>query len=45
VYYRLHINIPVRAKNEGVKSIDYLEREGLIDQACAIAAEMMETQP
>jgi len=45
VYYRLHINVPVRAKNEGVKSIDYLEREGLIDQACAIAAEMMETQP
>lgn len=42
IYYRLHINAPVRAKNEGVKAIDILEREGLLEQACAIAAEMID---
>jgi len=42
IYYRLHMNVPVKARNEGVKPIDILDREGLIEQACAIAAEMLE---
>ena len=41
--YRLRINIPTRAKNEGIKSIDYLDREGMIDVACSIMAELLES--
>ena len=42
IYYRLHINALVRARNEGVKGIDILDREGMTEQACAIAAEMLQ---
>jgi hypothetical protein len=41
VYYRLHINVTVRARNEGVKPIDFLEREGLLETATSIAVEKM----
>jgi len=41
IYYRLHINVSVRARNEGVKPIDFLEREGLLETATSIAVEKM----
>lgn len=41
VYYRMHINVSVRARNEGVKPIDFLEREGLLETATSIAVEIM----
>lgn len=40
IYYRCSINVKVRAKNDGVKPIDVLEREGLIETATQIAVEM-----
>jgi len=41
IYYRMHINVGVRARNEGVKPIDFLEREGLLQTATSIAVEIM----
>jgi hypothetical protein len=43
ILYRLRINVPTRAKNEGIKSIDYLDREGMLDVACSIMAEILES--
>jgi transposase len=43
IYYRLRINVPTRAKNEGIKPIDYLDREGMLDVACSIMAELLES--
>jgi hypothetical protein len=34
--YRCKTNVKVKAKNEGIKSIDYLEREGLLLTGCSI---------
>lgn len=41
IYYRLHINVRKRAKNEGVKGVDILAREGLLETACAIVGELL----
>ena len=41
LYYRLHINVATRARNEGVKGMDVLEREGLLDTATSITVEML----
>ena len=41
IYYRLHINVTTRAKNEGIKAIDYLDREGMISDAMAIMRELL----
>lgn len=41
IYYRLHINVRKRAKNEGVKGVDILAREGLLETACAIIGELL----
>ena len=41
IYYRLHINVRVRANHEGVHSVDILEREGLLESACAIVGELL----
>jgi len=36
ILYRCHENIKVKANNEGIKPIDYLERENKILNACSI---------
>lgn len=41
LYYRCHINVKVRATHEGIKPLDVIEREGLMDVACSIVAEML----
>jgi hypothetical protein len=34
--YRCKINVKVRAKNEGIKAIDYLEQNNLLLTGCSI---------
>ena len=41
IYYRLHINVRVRAKNEGVSCVDIIDRDGLLESACAIVGELL----
>lgn len=41
LYYRNKINVSVRSKNEGIKVIDYLDRENMIPQCCAIMRELI----
>lgn len=38
--YRLKTNVKVRAKNEGIKTMDYLERENLIPTCISIMIEL-----
>jgi hypothetical protein len=40
ILYRCKENIKVKAKNEGIKPIDYLEREGKLLVACSIMKEL-----
>ena len=40
LYYRCNINVAVRAKNEGVRPVDILEREDLLATATSIAVEL-----
>ena len=39
--FRCHINVKVRAKNEGVKPLDIIEREGLLEIAIAVLEEFI----
>lgn len=39
--YRLEINIPLRAKNRGIKPIEIAEEEGLLPELIAIAREVL----
>jgi len=39
--YRIHRNVRVCANNLGMKKIDYLEKEGLIDTTISIVIELM----
>ena len=41
IYYRLHKNVRVCAKNAGLSKIDYIEQEGLIETAISIVIELM----
>ncbi len=41
IYYRLHKNIRVCAKNAGISKIDYLEENGLIETSASIVIELM----
>ncbi len=41
MYYRCSINLKVRANNDGVRRIDILERDGLLETATSIALEML----
>jgi len=40
IYYRLHRNVRECAKNRGIDTMDYLEEEGLLPDAVAIAREI-----
>jgi len=42
IYYRLKVNIRVRAKNEGVSKLDIIETLGYIDHAYTIVSEGLE---
>lgn len=39
-YYRLHVNLRERAKNQGIPIIDYAEAEGFLPELVAIAREI-----
>jgi len=39
--YRCKINVKVRAKNEGIRPIDYLDRENLLLTACSIVKSLI----
>jgi len=39
--YRCHENIKVKAKNEGIKPIDYMDRENKLLTACSIMKELI----
>lgn len=41
VYYRCRINVTARARHDGVKGVDVLEREGLLETATSIAMELL----
>ena len=41
IYYRCSINVTARARHDGVKSVDVLEREGMIETAASVAMELM----
>lgn len=41
IYYRLHINVRVRATNEGVSCVDIMERDKILQDACAIMGELL----
>lgn len=41
ILYRCKINVKVRAKNEGIRPIDYLERENLLLTACSIVKSLI----
>ncbi len=40
ILYRLKTNVKVKAKNEGIKTMDYLDREGLIPTCISIMIEL-----
>ena len=40
IYYRLHRNVKECAKNRGMDTLDYVEEEGLLPDAVAIAREV-----
>lgn len=40
IYYRLHVNVRERAKNQGVQALDIVEAEGLLPEAVAVAREI-----
>jgi hypothetical protein len=39
-YYRYNCNLQVRAKNSGLKILDYAEQEGLLEDLMSLAVEM-----
>lgn len=41
LYYRERVNVTVRARNEGLKRIDILEKLGLLEVATSIAVELL----
>ena len=44
LYYRCHVNVTTRAKNEGVKPLDIIEREGLTEIAISIAVDILSNE-
>lgn len=40
IYYRMHRNVKECAKNRGMDTLDYIESEGLLPEAVAIAREI-----
>ena len=40
IYYRIHRNVRECAKNRGIDTLDYIESEGLLPEAIAIAREV-----
>jgi hypothetical protein len=40
IYYRLHRNVRECAKNRGMDTLDYIEEEGILPEAVAIAREI-----
>lgn len=40
IYYRLHVNVRVRAEHAEISKIDLIERDGLIPQSIAILEEL-----
>ena len=44
IYYRMHRKIRECAKNRGVDSLDYLESEGLLPEAIALARDIFEAK-
>jgi len=44
IYYRMNINVKICADNRGMDKLDYIEKEGLMDEVVALARKLFEVK-
>jgi hypothetical protein len=44
IYYRMNINVQLCAKNRGMDKLDYIEKEGLLNEVVSLAKKLFEVK-
>ena len=44
IYYRMNINVKICADNRGMDKLDYIEKEGLMDEVVSLARKLFEVK-